>query len=321
MMVFALTRLVPGGPVEKYLMEKQGGGGREEGARSGAVGQTSPLSEDQLAQLNAYYGLDKPVPLAYVEWLGKVMKLDLGVSTRYSESVWETIQQRLPISVFYGFATMLLTYLICIPLGVLKAVHHKSVFDQVSSIIVFIGYAVPGYVVGILLLVVFASQLEWFPLGGFHGDDFESLSLVGKALDIAWHAVLPLCAYVAGSFAFMTFLMKNNLLDQLSADYVRTAMAKGVSYRRAVMKHAFRNSLIPLATNFGNNISLLLAGSFLIEKIFNIDGMGLLGYESIVQRDYPIVMGVLVIASILQLLGNILSDVCVALVDPRVQYD
>jgi microcin C transport system permease protein len=176
-------------------------------------------------------------------------------------------------------------------------------------------------VVGIILLVVFASNLEWFPMGGFYGEDFEDMeSWWDKTKDIFYHAALPLTAYVVGSFAVMTFMMKNSLMDNLAADYVRTAIAKGIPFRQAVRRHALRNSVIPLATHFGNNISFIIAGSFLIEKIFNIDGLGLLGYESIIERDYPIVLGVLVISSLLQLLGNILSDICVAVVDPRVQF-
>lgn len=318
-LVFVITRFVPGGPVEKIIMAAQMKAGESGGGGSSSRRQNS-LSEEQIAQLNAYYGFDKPVLISYAEWLKKVVVFDLGSSTRYGEPVWESIKSRLPISAFYGLATMVITYLVCIPLGILKAIGHKTFFDNASSVVVFIGYAVPGYVVGILLMVVFASKLEWLPMGGFVSSGFEELTLTEKIVDVVKHAILPLTAYVCGSFAFMTFMMKNSLLDNLSADYVRTAMAKGCSYRRAVLKHALRNSLIPLATNFGNNISFLLAGSFLIEKIFNIDGMGLLGYESVVERDYPVVMGVLVISSFLQLAGNILSDLTVAAVDPRIKF-
>jgi len=158
-------------------------------------------------------------------------------------------------------------------------------------------------------------------MGGFYGEEFEYLETPWeKAMDIFYHAALPLMAYVIGSFAVMTFMMKNALMDNLAADYVRTAIAKGIPFNQAVKRHALRNSLIPIATHFGNNISVIIGGSFLIEKIFNIDGLGLLGYESIVERDYPIVLGVLVISAILQLIGNILSDICVAVVDPRVQF-
>ena len=159
------------------------------------------------------------------------------------------------------------------------------------------------------------------PLGGFTSDNFSDLSLMGKAWDLIYHAVLPLISYMAGSFAVMTFMMKNSLMDHLASDFVRTAIAKGIPFKRAIFKHATRNSLIPLATNFGNNISMILTGSYLVEKIFNIDGMGLLGLESVVERDYPVVLGTLVISSLLFLIGNILSDICVAVVDPRVKFE
>ena len=320
MLVFALTRLVPGGPIERILTQMQMAGGERPGGAAEHVIAGGTLSEGQLRQLREYYGFDKPVLISYLRWLADVARLDLGVSTRYSEPVWQTIRERLPVSIFYGVMTLLITYSVCIPLGIVKAIRHKTALDNATSVIVFIGYAIPNYIVGIILLILFASRWELFPLGGFVGEDFDDLSGLGKALDIAYHAVLPLIAYVAGSFAVMTFMMKNALMDNLATDYVRTAMAKGAPFKRAVFKHAFRNSLIPIATHFGNNISIVLTGSFLIEKVFNINGFGLLAFESLVERDYPVVMGILVISSFLFLLGNILSDICVAIVDPRVKF-
>ena len=319
LLVFAITRVVPGGPIERMMNEALLSGGDRAAIATRTIGGSS-LSEDQLAQLRAYYGFDKPILVSYVDWLGKVLVLDLGTSTRYNEPVWDTIKGRFPISIFYGLTTLFLTYAVCIPLGIAKAVRHHSHFDNVSSGIVFFGYAVPGYVVGIALLTLFGSQLEWFPLGGFVSDNFDRLGAWAKVQDVTVHAVLPLLSYMAGSFAVTTFMMKNSLMDNLAADYVRTAIAKGLSFKQAVRRHALRNSLIPIATSFGNNISLILTGSFLIERIFNIDGFGLLGFESLVERDYPVVMGILVISSLLFLVGNILSDICVALVDPRVKF-
>ena len=280
----------------------------------------STLSEEQMEVLRKYYGFDKPILVSYGHWLSRVIVLDLGTSTRYTEPVWDIIRSRLPISMFYGIATLILTYGVCIPLGIVKAIKHKTAFDNVSSALVFLGYAIPNYVVAIGLLTIFAANLEWFPLSGFVSENFDQLSPIGKAGDIFYHAALPLVAYVAGSFAFTTMLMKNSLMDNLAADYVRTAIAKGLDFRLAVFRHALRNSLIPIATSFGNNISLIITGSFLIEKIFNIDGFGLLGFESLVERDYPVVMGILVISSLLFVIGNILSDICVAIVDPRVKF-
>lgn len=319
LMVFAITRFVPGGPVERMIAQAQqmqadgrSGGGDRVGAAA--------LSESQIQELKEYYGLDKPLLVGYVQWIWKVFHLDLGVSSRYNEPVWGLIKDRFPVSIFFGLTTLFLTYTICVPLGILKAVRHRTPLDNASSIFVFIGYAIPNYVVGILLLIVFSSYWEIFPLSGFTSREFSEMSLWGKAKDLAWHTTLPLIAYMAGSFAVMTFLTKNSLMDNLAADYVRTAIAKGLDFKRAVLRHALRNSLIPIATHFGNEISRVLAGSFLVETIFNINGFGLLGYESVVERDYPVVMGILVISSLLFLLGNILSDVCVALVDPRVKF-
>ncbi len=321
LMVCAITRFVPGGPIERMIaqaqqMQLEGGGGR-----TGAGVQRQPLSDEQIAQLEQYYGFDQPLLNSYVNWLGKVLRGDLGVSTRYHDPVWEMIRTRIPISLYFGLITMFLTYGVCIPMGIVKAIRHQTVFDNASSIIVFIGYAIPGWVIGIYLLVWLAGWWDVFPLGNLVSENFDDLGLVQKALDLAWHSVLPIIAYMIGAFAAMTFLMKNTLMDNLAADYVRTAIAKGLPFRRAVFGHALRNSLIPIATTFGNNISVILTGSFLVEKVFNIDGMGLLGYESVLERDYPVVLGVLVISSLLFLIGNILSDMCVAAVDPRVQFD
>lgn len=322
-LIFTITRFVPGGPIERIIsqarqMQTAAGPG------TGAVAsdnQTQPLSDAQIEELRRYYGFDKPVLVSYFLWLGKVFTGDLGESTRYYDPVWDMIKERIPISLYFGLLSLFLTYGVCIPLGIAKAIRHKSNFDNITSVIVFIGYAIPGWVVGIFLLVLLASHWELFPLGGLVSDDFEDFNSFQKLLDIAWHTILPLTAYMLGSFTVMTFLMKNTLMDNLSSDYVRTAIAKGLSFKRAVFRHALRNSLIPMATGFGNIISVILSGSFLIEKVFNINGMGLLGYESVVERDYPVVMGIFGISALLFLIGNILSDICVALVDPRVQFE
>lgn len=316
-LVFAVTRLVPGGPLERAIMETQqatlDGGGSQ-------AGQGMALSQDQLQQLREYYGFDKPWFLSYVDWLGKVVQGDLGNSYRYNEPVWDVIRDRFPISLFYGLVTLLITYLVCIPLGVIKAIRHRTLIDNATSIVIFAGYAVPGYVLGAVLLLFFSVEMDLFPMGGFTSFDFESLSPLGKVLDVLHHAALPLLCYLIGSFAVTTLLMKNNLMDNLAADYVRTAVAKGVPFRRAVTGHALRNSLIPIATTFGQNITLLVGGSFLIETIFDIDGFGLLGLQSIFDRDYPVVMGIVFLSSLLLLIGNILSDLLVAAVDPRIRF-
>ncbi len=259
--------------------------------------------------------------VAYWEWLQKLAVLDLGDSTRYYEPVWDLIKERLPVTAFFGVATFVLSYAVSIPLGVAKALKHNSRFDSLSSMLIYMAYALPAYVVGIFLITVFAFHLEWLPMGGFPGDDFEYMESSWEQIRTLFaHALLPLIAYAIGDFAILTMTMKNSLMENLSADYVRTAVAKGLPFRRAVTDHAMRNSLIPIASHLGSVLTVFFGGSFLIETIFNIDGIGLLGYEAIVERDYPTVMGILAITSMLMLVGNIVSDICVAIVDPRVRF-
>lgn len=319
--VFAVTRLAPGGPLERALMEAQqlelgaggGGGGR-------TISQESALSPDQLDQLKEYYGFDKPILVSYGEWVTKVAIGDLGTSYRYNEPVWDIIAERFPISLYFGIVTLIITYGISIPLGVVKAINHRTPLDTWSSVLIFVGYAVPGYALGALLLLLFAVQLDWLPLSGFTSLYFDELSPWEKVVDLASHTVLPLICYLVGSFAAVTMIMKNHLMDNLAADYMRTAVAKGATFKASVFNHALRNSLIPIATTFGQNITLIVSGSFLIETIFDIDGFGLLGFNSILDRDYPVVMGVIFLASLLLLIGNIISDILVALIDPRIRF-
>ena len=322
-MVFTITRFVPGGPIERIIADTramQTGHGGPGSSSVSAPGGGQPLSEEQIQKLKEYYGFDKPILTSYFIWLGKVLRGDLGQSTRYYDPVWDMIRERIPISLYFGILSLIMIYGICIPLGMAKAIRHKTGFDNITSIIIFTGYAIPGWVAGVFMLVLFASNFDVFPLGGLVSELFYEMNPVEKIMDIAWHTILPLFSYVIGSFTVMTLLMKNTLMDNLSSDYIRTAIAKGLPFKKAVLNHAMQNSLIPLATSFGNNISILLMGSFLIEKVFNINGMGLLGYESILDRDYPVVMGILVISSLLFMVGNILSDICVAIVDPRVRF-
>ncbi|CAK4068791.1 MULTISPECIES: ABC transporter permease subunit [Vibrio] len=317
-LIFAITRFVPGGPVERMLASMHSG---SDSASVSVAGNSSALSEDQIADLNAFYGLDKPVIEAYLDWLSKIIVLDFGESTRYYEPVGDMIAERLPVSLFYGGMTFFISYFISIPLGYYKAIKHGSVFDSASSVLIFVGYALPGYVVGVFLITVFAYNLDWFPMGGFVGDDFDDYETFFEQFkDIMWHAVLPLICYLIGDFATLTMTMKNNLMENISADYIRTAIAKGLPFKKAVKKHALQNSLIPIASHFGNSLLFFMTGSFLIEVIFNIDGIGLLGYESIVERDYPVVMGIVAINAVMLMVGNILSDLCVAVADPRVRF-
>ncbi len=317
--VFIITRLVPGGPLERAIMETQQINAQT-GTSTGVSGQEMALSEAQLQKLKEYYGFDKPILISYGNWLWKVMKGDLGSSYRYNEPVLDVIRDRFPVSLYYGLVTLFITYIVCIPLGILKAIKHRTIVDSLSSIFIFIGYAIPGYALGSLLLLYFSVRLEWFPMGGFVSIQFQDMSLLEKASDLVNHSVLPLICYLVGSFALVTLLLKNHLMDNLASDYMRTAIAKGVSFRQTVIHHAMRNSLIPIATTFGQNITLLVSGSFLIETIFDIDGFGLLGLTAILDRDYPVVMGVVLLGSVLLLIGNIISDILVAFVDPRIRF-
>jgi microcin C transport system permease protein len=398
MVVFFITRITPGGPLEAALRQaaaQQGDRGMKDAGAS--------LSEEQKEEMAAYYGFDRSFFPAYLAWLGLLPKEgdkqfikfakdknempvslqellprdqwkpnnayrttqarvtrdgklsaddanglkqwqtraekekervqifrpkfdgllqgNLGISTRYNEYVWDMIRERMPISIFYGLVTFIISYLVCIPLGILKAIKHRTVIDNASSILIFVGYSIPGFVLASVLVVYLAARLNWFPTGGFVSENFASLTVGGKIWDVIHHAVLPLVCYMVGSFAFMTMLVKNNLMDNLAADYVRTAVAKGAGFKRAVLVHALRNSLIPLATTLGHIVSIFVAGSTLIELIFEINGFGLLGYYSLLDRDYPLVMGILVVDVVLLMLGNILSDYFVALTDPRVRFD
>jgi microcin C transport system permease protein len=317
MAVFLVMNFVPGGPVERQIMRykqavAQRGGGRID----------TELPADALEELRRYYGFDKPVYTRYGIWLWNVLHLNLGQSYVYQDPVWDVIKARFPVSLFLGFSGFLLSYFVCVPLGIFKAVRHGSRFDLLSSLTVFLGYSVPGWALGTALLVLLGGGSFWsvFPLGGFRPTNWEYLNLFEKVAAQIHYMFLPVLCYTIESFATLTILMKNSLMENLGQDYVRTAFAKGLSEHRVIFVHALRNSLIPISTGLGNEIGLILAGSFLIEKVFNIDGMGYLGYTSILQRDYPVALGILVVASLLLLVGNILSDMIYVIVDPRIRF-
>lgn len=264
----------------------------------------------------------KPVRVkVYRTGFSGVLQGDFGMSFTHSRPVLEVIASKIPVSLRFGIASMILAYAIAIPVGMMKAMRHGSRSDSASSFLLFVFSAVPGFVLGIVLLKFFASMNPWFPMTGLQGDNYAALTPWGQFKDYAWHMVLPLTAMTVGQLAFMSLLMKNSLMDNLGADYVRTAVAKGVPFRKAVLRHAFRNSLVPLATSFGNNIGVIFTGSFLIERTFDIDGFGLLSFNALVLRDYPVFLANLLFGALLLLIGNILSDICVALVDPRIRFD
>lgn len=317
---FLVMNFVPGGPIERQIMRYRMAVATEGGGTG--TGGTSEIPEAAMEELKQYYGFDKPVYTRYGMWLWNVLHLNLGRSYVYQDPVWDVIKARFPVSLFLGFSGFFLSYFVCVPLGIAKAVRQGSRFDLISSLAVFLGYSIPGWALGTALLVLLGGGSFWslFPLGGFRPPDWEYLGIFQKITAQIHYMFLPVLCYMIESFATLTILMKNSLMENLGQDYVRTAYAKGLSERRVIFVHALRNSLIPIATGLGTEISLILAGSFLVEKVFNIDGMGYLGYTSILQRDYPVVLGILVISSVLLLIGNILSDMIYVVVDPRIRF-
>ena len=319
---FALCQAVPGGPVEQALAKMRGMGAAEAGRSPHAGAAVSP---EQRRALEAHFGFDRPLLQRYWTWLAKD-KMGLAArSYKYpNKTVGRLVRERFAVSLVFGISGFVLTYLICIPLGIAKALRHGSAFDTASSLVVFIGYAIPAFAFGMLLKMLFAGAGEGFwdilPAAGVTSVNYEMLSPGGKLKDLAAHFVLPVSCYVIGNFAVLTLLMKNSLLEQIGQDYVRTVLAKGGSLRRAVWLHAFRNALIPIATGFGGVLGILFAGSVLIEKVFEIPGMGRLSLDAIVSRDYMVFMGILAVTSVLGLLGRLLSDACYLWIDPRIQF-
>jgi len=315
---FVIIQLVPGGPVEEMLSRAK----EAAAAKGGGVDASRAISPEQIEAMKVYFGFDKPAYVRYWVWLRNVVHLDLGNSYSYGEPVWKVISSRFPISLFFGITSFVLSYLVCIPLGLWKAVKHGSRFDRASSVAIFSGYVMPGYALGILLIIVFAggTYLDWFPLGGLTSDNFDQLSIIEKSLDLLHHLVLPMSCYMLGEFAFLTLLMKNSTLEELGKDYMRTALAKGLTFRQALLQHALRNALIPLATHAAEIFTLMFAGALLIEKVFDINGMGLLYYNAMVNRDYNVVLGIILLSSLMAMLGRLFSDLLYTWVDPRIQF-
>ncbi|GAB1429621.1 hypothetical protein MASR2M18_04530 [Ignavibacteria bacterium] len=252
-----------------------------------------------------------------------VLTGNFGKSYKYpGKTVMELIVDRMPISTQFGIVGLILSYTLCVYLGIQKALRHNSVFDFVSSTLVFVAYSIPGWAFGAVLLVILCTQTFFpiLPLGGFESIDYSDLPFFDKIWDRVIHFVLPLTAYTLGGFASLTMLMKNSLLDNLSQDYIRTAFAKGIREQRVIWLHAMRNSIIPIVTNIGYLIGVFVAGSYLIERVFNIDGIGKLTFDSAVARDYPIVFAFTVISVIITLMGSIISDLILSLTDPRIRF-
>lgn len=319
---FTLIQFVPGGPVEQMMMRMRGLG---EGDSSPAAGAVASVTAEYKKQLEIHYGFDRPLVERYWRWLvHHRLGLDMESYKFPHRSAWQVIQSRFEVSLIFGITSFILTYLICIPLGIAKALRQGSLFDLGSSLLVFVGYAMPAFALGMVLKMLFCGTVEgfwdWFPVAGFASDHYATMSFGEKIADRFSYMFLPLVCYVAGNFAILTLLMKNSLLDQIGSDYMRTVLARGGTFRRAVWGHAFRNALIPIATGFGGVLTLMFAGSVVIEQVFEIPGMGRLSLEAVVGRDYPVFMAILSITSLLGLLGNVLSDLCYVLIDPRIHF-
>ena len=320
LIVFFIVNLAPGGPIEQKLQQIRFAGGGESSSSSSAGSAT--VSDEVLEALKKQYGFDKPIYVRYGIWLKNIVNLDFGESFTYEEPVTEVIFSKFPVSLQFGIVSLILSYLISIPLGVFKAIRNGSTFDAITSFGLFVMYSIPPFMLGILLIVFFAggSFLDIFPIGGAHSDYYDELGLFEKIGDRVYHFILPLTCYCLGSFTTLTVLMKNSLLDEIKKDYIRTARAKGLAEKTVYMKHALRNALIPIVTGLGGFLSVFFAGSLLLETIFQLDGIGLLSYNSILSRDYNVIMGLVFIQSILFLIGNILSDIAYVLVDPRIDF-
>jgi microcin C transport system permease protein len=314
---FVVMQFVPGGPVEQVMAEARAGAieGRYKAGRD--------LDKQRVEELKKLYGFDKPAHVRYFEMLGSFARFDLGRSFMQNKDVWQLIKEKLPVSISLGMWTFLVSYLVSIPLGVAKAVREGTRFDAVTTLFVLLGYAIPGFVLGVLLIVLFAGGtfFDWFPLRGLTSDNWEELSWGARILDYFWHLALPLACLVIGSFAVLTMLTKNTFVEEMRKQYVLVARAKGLSDGRVLYKHIFRNALIPLITGFpAAFIGAFFAGSVLIETLFSLDGLGLLAFESVVRRDYPVVLGSLYLFTLIALVVKLIADLLYVVVDPRVQF-
>jgi microcin C transport system permease protein len=327
-LTFLVTQFLPGGPVEHLLAQMDGegfkSGGESVGLRSGFTysGRVG-ISNSQVEKLNSQFGYDKPLLDRYFAMLKNYFKFELGESYYHQRRVSGLLMDKLGITIALGTWTFILTYLISVPLGIAKAVRHGSKFDMVTSFLVLTGYAMPGFILGVLLILLFGggSFLDIFPLRGLTSDGWSEMGPVDKVLDYLWHLTLPLAASVVSLFAVKTLLTKNTFLDEIRKQYVLTARAKGLSEREVLWNHVLRNSLLPLITGFpGTFISSFLAGSLLIETLFSIDGIGRLSFDAINNRDYPVVLGALFVFTLVGMAIKLLADVAYAIVDPRIKF-
>lgn len=325
---FVIVQAAPGGPVEQAIAHLQGiGGGGVGGSSAEGMGSGSRASrglDPKLIQdIEKQYGFDKPAPERLWLMLKSYAQLDFGNSFFRGKTVIDLILEKMPVTISLGLWATLITYLVSIPLGIRKAVRHGSSFDVWSSTAIVIGYAMPAFLFAMFLIVVFAggTSLNWFPVRGLVSENFEELSTVGKVADYFWHLVLPVTSLVIGGFATLTILTKNSFLNEITRQYVVTARAKGLSERRVLYGHVFRNAMLLVISGIPQAfISVFFAGSLLIEVIFSLDGLGRMSYEAAVSRDYPVVFGSLFIFTLFGLLIKLIGDLCYTLVDPRIDF-
>jgi len=339
---FVIVQAAPGGPVEQMLAQFKGtavsstarisGEGGDtvnvSGSNSSGEGEqsrgTRGLEPELVESVKKLYGFDKPPLERFILMMKSYVVFDFGESFFRDASVVDLVKEKMPVSISLGLWTTLIVYLVSIPLGIKKAIRDGSTFDVWTSAIIILGYAIPSFLFAILLIVVFAggSYFDWFPLRGLVSDNFASLNPIEKALDYAWHLVLPLTAMLVGGFATLTMLTKNSFLDEIGKQYVLTARAKGLTENRVLYGHVFRNAMLIVVAGFPSAfVGILFTGALLIEIIFSLDGLGLLGFEAVINRDYPVMFGTLFVFTFLGLILNILGDVMYTLIDPRIDFE
>jgi microcin C transport system permease protein len=333
---FVVVQFAPGGPVEQMISELKGRGSGVMGRMTGAgAAETMPtdtsgyrgargLDPHVLADIKKMFGFDKPASERFVLMLRDYLSFDFGRSFFRDKPVVQLIREKMPVSISLGLWSTLLVYFVSIPLGIAKAVRDGSRFDVVSSAAVLIGYAVPGFLFAILLVVLFAggSFVQWFPLRGLHSEGSETWSMAARVMDYLWHMVLPTVALVVGGFAGLTVLTKNCFLEEIRKQYVVTARAKGASEQRILYRHVFRNAMLLIIAGFPSAfIGILFSSALLVEIIFSLDGLGLLGFESAIRRDYPVMFGTLYMFTLLGLLMQIVGDLLYTVVDPRIDFE
>src|ERR1700733_1894770 len=330
---FAVIQFAPGGPVDQMLAQLRGHGGMstrlgsaasDVGINPGSYRGASGLDPHVVADIKKMFGFDKPPLTRFVDMVGGYLRFDFGRSFFRDQSVLQLIGQKMPVSISLGLWSTLLVYVISIPLGIAKAVRDGSHFDVATSAAVLIGYAIPSFLFAILLVVLFAggSFVQWFPLRGLHGTGTESWSIPARIVDYLWHMVLPTVALVVGGFAGLTVLTKNCFMEEIRKQYVVTARAKGATEQRILYRHVFRNAMLLIIAGFPSAfIGILFTSALLVEIIFSLDGLGLLGFESAIRRDYPVMFGTLYVFTLLGLLMQIVGDLLYTVVDPRIDFE